>query len=59
MTYIANSNQMTDAYQIIPAGQVIPDGALSEASIKTLIASGLVSEVSDDEAAAVKLPKEG
>lgn len=58
MKYIANTNQMTDTYEIIPAGQVIPEGALSEASIKTLLASGLIREASDDEAATVEAPKE-
>lgn len=59
MSYIANTNQMTDGYQIIPAGQVIPDGALSDASIKVLLASGLIREATDEQAAAIEPPKEG
>jgi hypothetical protein len=59
-TYIANTNQMTDGYEIIKAGSVIPDGALSDASIKGLLEMGLIREATDEEVqAANEQPKEG
>lgn len=58
MKYRANSNQMTDEYGLVPAGQIIPDGALSEASIQKLLAVGLVTALPDDEVVA-EPPKEG
>ena len=59
MKYIANTNQMTDTYGLVPVGQVIPDGALSDASIKVLLESGLISEVNEEQAAAIKPTQDG
>jgi hypothetical protein len=60
MKYIANTNQMTDSYGLVPAGEVIPDGALSDASIKILSEMGLIREATDEDIqAANEQPKDG
>lgn len=53
MKYIANTNQMTDDHMIVSPGQVIPDGALSPASIERLLSSGLISAVEEEIAQAI------
>lgn len=54
--FIALTNQLTDAYELIPAGNVIPDGALSAASLRVLAAYGLIQQVDDDAAAKLAPP---
>lgn len=59
-TYIANSNQMTDQHGLVKAGAVIPDGSLSDASIKVLLEMGLIREATAEEVqAANEQPEEG
>lgn len=56
MKYIALTNQLTDDYSIIQAGNAIPDGALSDASLKRLEAAGLVQQIEDEALAEMNPP---
>lgn len=58
MKWQALSNQITDLGTLVPAGQVIPEGELSDAALQRLEAVGLARQIEDDDAAAIPPAKE-
>lgn len=58
MKWIALSNQITDLGNLVPVGQVIPEGELSDAALERLASVGLAQQISDEEAAVIPPAKE-